>query len=85
MMHQTCGFTYLQDDSVQAVELPYAGKELAMVIFLPAKADGLADFEKTMTAAKLTNWLGKLRPVENPAGLRLTLPRFRVTAEFRLD
>ena len=85
MMNQTAWFNCLQEDSVAAVELPYAGKELSMVVFLPAKADGLADFEKTLTAAKLTEWLGKLRPVEGPRGLKVSLPRFRVKAEFRLN
>jgi len=81
-MHQTGEFNYLRENSLQAVELPYAGKELSMVLFLPEKVDGLTEFEKTLTAEKMVEWLGKLRPVTR---LNVSLPRFKVTAEFKLN
>jgi serpin B len=82
MMQRTGEFNYLREESLQVVELPYAGKELSMVIFLPAKADGLAEFEQTLTAEKFQQWLAKLRPFE---GLPVALPRFKMTKEFQLE
>src|SRR5262249_36437172 len=41
----------------QALELPYVGDNLSMLLLLPAKADGLAEFEKQLTAANLASWV----------------------------
>ena len=81
MMHQTGEFNFLEEASFQAVELPYSGKDLSMVIFLPNKVDGLAEFEKNLTAKSLGTWLGKLRPVKR---LPIWLPRFKMTKSFQL-
>ncbi len=51
-----------------------------MIVFLPKRADGLAELEKTLTAARVTDWLAKLTPYQ----VDVTLPRFKVTAEFQL-
>jgi serpin B len=80
MMNQKESFPYFQGDRFQVLELPYAGKDLSMVIFLPKEVDGLADFEKNLTAEKLAGWLGRLREQE----VVVSLPRFKVTAEFSL-
>lgn len=53
----------------QAVELPYAGEALSMVVIVP---DDLAAFEASLTAEKLATILEA--PV--PDGIHLTLPRF---------
>ena len=42
-MSQTGRFKYLDGSTFQALEMPYAGKDLAMVVFLPRKAHGLAE------------------------------------------
>ncbi|MBL8795714.1 MAG: sigma-70 family RNA polymerase sigma factor [Planctomycetia bacterium] len=81
LMVQSGEFPTLHAADFDALELPYAGKELSMVIFLPKKVDGLADFEKSLTAEKLQGWLGKLRSEQ----LLVSLPRFQVTVDLRLD
>ncbi|MCE9553604.1 MAG: serpin family protein [Planctomycetes bacterium] len=80
MMHQTERLAYVKADGMQAVELPYEGSALSMVILLPEKVDGLTDLEQGLTADKLTAWRGKMNrfPVE------LTLPKFKMTSEFAL-
>jgi serpin B len=80
MMHQSARFKYLESDGVQALELPYAGKELSMVVLLPKKADGLAEMEKTLSAEKVSGWLGKLREQE----VVVALPKFKTTCEYSL-
>src|ERR1700746_3974312 len=81
MMHQTAGFKYLETDEVQVLEMPYAGKELSMVVLLPRKVNGLAGLEKSLTAEKLAGWLGKARSEE----VVVSLPKFKTTSEFTLN
>jgi serpin B len=80
LMHQTARFKYLDADTVQLLELPYAGKELSMVVLLPKKVDGLAQLEQTLAADKLAGWLGKLREQE----VVVSLPKFKTTCEYSL-
>jgi serpin B len=80
LMSQTGTFPYLDGDGFQALELPYAGKGLALVVFLPKKVDGLADFEKALTADSLAGWLAKLHEQK----VIVSLPRFKVTSDLSL-
>jgi serpin B len=80
LMSQTAELGYLDGGTFQALELPYGSGDLSMVVFLPRKADGLADFERKLTPESLAGWLAKLHTQE----VEVSLPRFRVTAEFSL-
>jgi serpin B len=77
---------YFKGDTFEALELPYEGHDLSMIgdlsmtVLLPNKADGLPAFEKRLTAANLTQWLGKL----SDHRVDVTLPRFKLTSEFML-
>jgi serpin B len=79
LMEQAKRFAYAEVEGCQVVELPYEGEELAMVVLLPRRRDGLGKLERSLTAAKLEAWLGKLKPLVVEVGL----PRFRFDA--RLD
>jgi len=71
---------YLETADFQAVELRYANRAQSMVIFLPKKVDGLAAFEKSLTADALAGWLKKLKS----ADVDLKLPRFQAATAMRL-
>jgi len=80
MMNRTGDYAYTEDDSLQAVKLPYGGNELSMVVLLPKKVDGLAAVEKSLTPQNLAKWM--------PQGQRkvvLSLPKFKLTCEFELS
>ena len=81
LMHQKALFGYCQQDSFQALELPYAGRELSMVILLPKKADGLPDLEKSLTLGRLPSLLPKLRSRE----VVTYIPRFKLESSFGLN
>lgn len=81
LMHQTGFFNYFAGDNFQALELPYVGGKLSMVVLLPKKVDGLTEFEQSLTAQNLTQWLPQLQRRE----VEVTLPKFKVTAEFTLN
>ncbi len=68
-------FGYWEDETLQALELPYVGNDLSMVILLPRNKDGLTDQEGTLTAANLTKWTGHLKKQK----VTVYLPRFRLT------
>jgi len=80
MMNQTEQFPYMQEEDFQAIELPYVDNELSMVIFLPKKIDGLADFEKTLTMENLSRWLQKLHKCK----VIVSIPKFKMTSQFSL-
>ena len=80
MRAATTALNYFEGEGFEALELPYEGHDLSMVVLLPKKADGLPAFEKALTAANLTAWLGKLSDHK----VDVTLPKFKMTSEFRL-
>ncbi|HUT36846.1 MAG TPA: serpin family protein [Planctomycetota bacterium] len=83
MMHQvqeiSCKYTAGED--CQVLELPYKGREVAMVILLPKEADGLPAVEKSLTGNNMPKRLSALAPRE----VDVSLPRFTITRDFRLD
>ena len=79
MMTQTESFGYAAGEGYQAVELPYDGRELSMVIVLPDNGE-FEDFEGTLDADlvdAITNDL-KYRKVT------LTMPKFEFESDFSL-
>lgn len=74
-------FGYLEEDQFQALEMPYKGKTLSMVILLPKAVDGLATLEHSLTPEKLLDWITAIREQE----VIVTLPRFKMTSQFRLE
>jgi serpin B len=81
MMHANKRARFFKGDTFRALELPYEGNELAIVLLLPEKADGLADFEKQLTGANLKSWLAKLSDHQ----VNLAMPKFTLTSEFYLN
>ncbi len=80
LMKQTERFRYCEDGAFQALELPYKGDSLAMMIILPRSIDGLPDLEKALSASKLNEVVGKLAPVRVQVGL----PKFKMTESTEL-
>ena len=81
LMQRTGRYKYLDGDGFQALEMPYVNQELSMLVFLPKQVDGLAEFEKSLTSEKLKAWQDQFRERE----VRVYLPRFKMTAEFKLN
>jgi serpin B len=79
MMRQTESFGYGEGDGYQAVELPYDGREISMVILLPT-AGNFASFEDSLDAQRLDEITGRLEYRE----VALTMPKFEFDSEFSL-
>jgi serpin B len=80
-MTQGGTFTYFQNDSFQAVSLPYGDGRLNMLVFLPATDSSLQDFEQTLNETNWNTWVGQFRKAEGT----LKLPRFSMDYELSLN
>ena len=81
MMSRTGGYLYYETDEFQAVNIPYKGRHLSMLVVLPRKVDGLASLER--------DWIRRGLFKQTTAGfdsetVALFLPRFKVESSFRL-
>ena len=73
-MHGRGSYRLAKADGVTVLEMPYRGRDAAMLILLPDRIDGLADLEKSLDAKKLAAWTSALTPQE----VEVSLPRFVV-------
>jgi len=80
MMNQTHDFGYMENDSMQMLELPYIGDDLSMIVLLPGEVDGLAQLESSLDVDNLDSWMSRLRETE----VFLVLPKFKMTFELDL-
>jgi len=79
MMTQTESYGFAAGDNYQAVELPYDGRELSMVIVLPD--DGRFEtFESSMDYGTIEEIISDL----NYRQVALTMPKFEFESEFSL-
>ncbi|XP_075308724.1 leukocyte elastase inhibitor-like isoform X2 [Odontesthes bonariensis] len=86
MMHQKSKFplTYIPEASCQILELPYKGKELSMIIFLPNDIEdgttGLEKLEKELTYENFVEWT---RPdMMDDVEVQVGLPRFKMEEKY---
>lgn len=79
MMRQTESFGYIEGEGYRAVELPYDGRELSMVILLPGAGE-FEDFESSLDADiidTITRDLAYRR-------VALNMPKFEYESDFSL-
>jgi len=79
MMRRTESFSYAEGDGYQAIELPYDGRELSMVILLP-RAGQFEAFEDSLDAQRVDAILKQLESRR----VALTMPRFEFESSFGL-
>ena len=79
MMRQTERFEYASGEGYQALDLPYAGHELSMVILLPDRGS-FSKFETSLDAEVVNGATNRMnfRPVS------LTMPKFEFDSSFSL-
>ncbi len=75
MMYQTGGFDFYKEDGLEALQMPYAGGDLAMLILLPDAAAGLGDLEKTLDAKRLSEIVAGL---SHQSGVEVGFPKFKL-------
>jgi len=80
-MVQTETFKYMENDTLQILELPYKNSTISMVILLPKQIDGLTQLEKIVTQAKLNSWMAKLQEKT----VTVKLPKFKLESSYMLE
>ena len=82
MMHQDGGYLYYEGGDFQAIDLPYRGEQLSMLVVLPTLKDGLTALE--------TKWAADDTFQRVTTGLHheetviVSLPRFKMETAFQL-
>ncbi|XP_075968677.1 leukocyte elastase inhibitor-like isoform X1 [Anarhichas minor] len=76
--------TYIPEANCQILEMPYKGKELSMLIFLPSQMEdgttGLEKLEKELTYENFVEWT---RPdMMDEVEIRVGLPRFKMEESY---
>jgi serpin B len=80
MMHQQYSFQYAQMPGFQALQMPYAGDDLSMVMLLPNDRNGLTNLEHSLTD---TMWNSTIASVHS-ATVNVTMPKFTFDSSFKL-
>jgi len=71
---------YMETGDFQAVELPYRGNRLSMVILLPRQVDGCGQLEEQLAPAFLSSTLAQMTNQD----VQIFLPRFTLGSHFDL-
>jgi serpin B len=79
MMRQKGKFRYAEDAGTQILELPYAGKDLAMLLVLPK--GNFNQFEADLTAERIRSWRGQLTEQK----VEVIIPKFKFATRYYLD
>lgn len=74
-------FNYGESKTMQVVDLPFSAGRLSMVLFLPKDPDALAEVERSMNDADMTQNMAWVKPQV----VHVFLPRFEFDASFSLQ
>ena len=85
MMHRAADFKYIESQELacQVLEMPYIGRKMSMVIYLPKEISGLAELEEQMTYDNLQKSLSSLDTSKDE--VEVFLPKFKLTQQFDLN
>lgn len=83
LMYQKGDFRLLDEKDFQAISVPYKGKQVSMVMFLPRKVDGLASLEKNLTTQTLAKWLAALDK-QHEREVELFMPKYKLETKYDL-
>nr|XP_042900252.1 leukocyte elastase inhibitor-like isoform X2 [Parasteatoda tepidariorum] len=74
LMHMTAKLPYASVDDIKALELPYKGDNISMIILLPEEHNGLKSLEDSITQEKFLHIQKQLRTSK----VIITFPKFKV-------
>ena len=82
VMHTKGQFKYLTNSDFQMIELPYKGNNLSMIVLLPNLLNDITQFENSLTAANLKQWLEELDTMHT---VDVSLPKLKIIATFEFE
>ena len=84
MMNKKSEFKFKDFGNFSAIELPYEGNDLSMIVFLPKEIDGLIELERNLTNDGVKAWINELTR-SYKSEIFVNLPRFKTTCQFELS
>jgi len=78
-MSQSGYYDYYENESFQAVSLPYGERRISMYVFLPKPTISIGEFQKALTTENWQQWMSRFHKMEG----NVVLPRFKV--EYGVD
>ncbi|NEP39783.1 MAG: hypothetical protein F6K25_14955 [Okeania sp. SIO2G4] len=80
-MFKLSQYSYYENQTFQAISLPYGEGRVSMYVFLPKEEIGLEKFHQTLNEENWENWMLKFES----QGVTLTLPKFKNEYEVTLN
>jgi serpin B len=80
-MNKTDDYGYYEDSMVQAVDLPYKGDKLSMMIVLPKDKNGMKEVESKLNSSYYTRISDGL----SRQSVTLSIPKFKTTASYTMN
>jgi serpin B len=84
MMDATLPTVLAEVDDLQAVRLPYAGKDFAMFVIAPGEAQGPDTMAKALKRRSIVDLMAALQQKRSRSKVQVRLPRFRAEADLDL-
>jgi serpin B len=81
-MHEEGGYLYYENNDFQALELPYKGRQLSMLVVLPRKKNGLPMLEEQWATGDA--YLQATEGLDHEEAVLVSLPRFKMETAFEL-
>ncbi len=81
LMHHFDEVRYMENGDFQAVELPYQGGRISMLVLLPRQVEGCGALENMLSAAMSSRSLSQMKQQK----VELFLPRFKLESDFKLN
>jgi len=78
-MNQYSYFKYNENNIFQVIELPYSGKNISMIVFLPKNVNSIDTIENSLNTVNLDFWTSELYSKL----VKISLPKFKI--EFNQD
>jgi len=79
-MHNTAHYKYYHDDTLKAIDIPYADGKISMIVLLPQDRDDIDTIENKLNY----RYYSKIVSSMSQQKIVLALPKFKTTAEFEL-
>lgn len=81
MMSQSGKYRYFENETFQAVSLPYGKGRMSLYVFLPSKNTSLDSFQQQLTSENWKQWINQLRMRQGS----IQLPRFKFEYDTKLN
>lgn len=79
-MHKMMPVNYVEDETMQMIELPYKDKKISMMVLLPVKGEEKA-FENKVSSEQVDKWIAAMKTEKT----NISLPKLKLNSSFNLN